>query len=123
MCGILPVAIIDALGTSATYATSGPTPPTLRPESVNVSDHSVEGQQPVLIVWEDVHWCDPTARESLDLLIDRVVTLRMLMIFIFRAEFAPPWIDRPHVIAHLQSSAASTACRDGRAPNWRQGIA
>jgi predicted ATPase len=41
----------------------------------------VEGlaaQQPVLMVWEDVHWSDPTTRESLDLLIDRVATLRVL---------------------------------------------
>jgi predicted ATPase len=36
--------------------------------------------QPVLMVWEDVHWSDPTARESLDLIIDRVSTLRVLMI-------------------------------------------
>ena len=35
----------------------------------------VEGlaaRQPVLMVFEDVHWSDPTTRESLDLLIDRV---------------------------------------------------
>jgi hypothetical protein len=37
-------------------------------------------RQPVLIVWEDVHWSDPTTRESLDLIIDRVSTLRVLMI-------------------------------------------
>jgi len=27
-------------------------------------------RQPVLMVWEDVHWSDPTTRESLDLIID-----------------------------------------------------
>jgi predicted ATPase len=48
-------------------------------------------------VWEDVHWSDPTSRESLDLLIDRVATLRVLVIIAFRPEFAPPWIGRPHV--------------------------
>jgi class 3 adenylate cyclase/predicted ATPase len=61
----------------------------------------VEGlaaQQPVLMVWEDVHWSDPTTRESLDLLIDRVVMLRVLVIITFRPEFAPPWIGRPHVM-------------------------
>jgi class 3 adenylate cyclase/tetratricopeptide (TPR) repeat protein len=60
----------------------------------------VEGlaaQQPVLMVWEDVHWSDPTTRESLDLLIDRVATLRVLVILTFRPEYAPPWIGRPHV--------------------------
>jgi class 3 adenylate cyclase/tetratricopeptide (TPR) repeat protein len=53
--------------------------------------------QPVLMVWEDVHWSDPTTRESLDLLIDRVPTLRVLVILTFRPEFTPPWIGRPHV--------------------------
>lgn len=60
----------------------------------------VEGlaaQQPVLMVFEDVHWSDPTTRESLDLLIDRVFVLRVLVIITFRPEFTPPWIGRPHV--------------------------
>jgi class 3 adenylate cyclase/predicted ATPase len=54
-------------------------------------------RQPVLMVWEDVHWSDPTTRESLDLLIDRVPTLRVLVILTFRPEFTPPWIGRPYV--------------------------
>jgi class 3 adenylate cyclase len=60
----------------------------------------VEGlaaRQPVLMVWEDVHWSDPTTRESLDLLIDRMPTLRALVIITFRPEFTPPRIGRPHV--------------------------
>jgi class 3 adenylate cyclase/predicted ATPase len=60
----------------------------------------VEGlasQQPVLMVFEDVRWSDPTTRESFDLLIDRVPTLRVLVMLTFRPEFTPPWIGRPHV--------------------------
>jgi class 3 adenylate cyclase len=60
----------------------------------------VEGlsaREPVLMVYEDVHCSDPTTRESLDLLIDRVPALRVLMIITFRPEFTPPWIGRPHV--------------------------
>jgi predicted ATPase len=60
----------------------------------------VEGlaaRQPVLMTYEDVHWSDPTTLESLDLLIDRVPTLRVLAIITFRPEFAPPWVGRPHV--------------------------
>jgi predicted ATPase len=49
------------------------------------------------MVWEDVHWSDPTTRESLDLLVDRAATLRILVIVTFRPEFTPPWIGRPHV--------------------------
>src|SRR6202023_114189 len=54
-------------------------------------------RQPVLMVFEDVHWSDPTTRESLDLLIDRVATPRVLVIITFRPEFTPSWIGRPHV--------------------------
>jgi class 3 adenylate cyclase/predicted ATPase len=54
-------------------------------------------RQPVLIVYEDVHWSDPTTRELLDLLIDRVSGLRVLVIITFRPEFNPPWLGRPHV--------------------------
>jgi class 3 adenylate cyclase/tetratricopeptide (TPR) repeat protein len=54
-------------------------------------------RQPVLMVWEDVHWSDPTTCETLDLLIDRVPTLQVLVIITFRPEFTPPWIGRPHV--------------------------
>jgi predicted ATPase len=49
------------------------------------------------MVWEDVHWSDPTTRESLDFIIDRVPTLRVLVILTFRPEFTPPWIGRPQV--------------------------
>jgi class 3 adenylate cyclase len=60
----------------------------------------VEGlaaRQPVMMVWEDVHWSDPTTRELLDLLVDRVATLRVLLIITFRPEFIPPWVGRSHV--------------------------
>ena len=60
----------------------------------------VEGlatRQPVLVVFEDIHWSDPTTRELLDLLIDRVPTLRVLMILTFRPEFTPPWLGPAHV--------------------------
>jgi len=60
----------------------------------------VEGlaaRQPVLMVFEDVHWGDATTRESLDLLVDRVSNLRVLAILTFRPEFMPPWLGRPHV--------------------------
>ena len=60
----------------------------------------VEGlsaKEPVLMVFEDVHWSDATTRESLDLLIDGVPRLRVLVIITFRPEFTPSWVGRPHV--------------------------
>src|SRR5262249_39320825 len=51
-------------------------------------------RKPGPTVWEDVHWSDPTTREYLDLLVDRVPALRVLVIITFRPEFTPPWIGR-----------------------------
>jgi predicted ATPase/class 3 adenylate cyclase len=79
-------------------------------------------RQPVLMMWEDVHWSDPTTRESLDLVIDRVPTLRALVIITFRPEFAPPWIGLPHVtmltlnrLAHRQGAEMIAYVTGGKA--------
>ncbi len=68
---------------------------TLRAQLAQIE--GLAAHQPVLMVFEDVHWSDPTTLESLDLLIDRVVLLRVLVIITFRPEFTPPWVGRPHV--------------------------
>ncbi|WP_051310533.1 BTAD domain-containing putative transcriptional regulator [Bradyrhizobium sp. Cp5.3] len=52
---------------------------------------------PVLIVFEDVHWIDPTSLELLDLMVERVATMPVLLVITFRPEFAPAWIGRPQV--------------------------
>ncbi len=55
------------------------------------------GRQPVLMVFEDVHWVDPTSRELLDLIVERVRRLPVLLMITFRPEFQPPWSGRAHV--------------------------
>jgi class 3 adenylate cyclase/predicted ATPase len=54
-------------------------------------------RQPVVIVFEDAHWIDPTSRELLDLTVERVRTLPVLLIVTFRPEFQPPWTGQPQV--------------------------
>jgi class 3 adenylate cyclase/predicted ATPase len=54
---------------------------------------------PVLMVFEDVHWLDPTTLEVLGRTVDRLRTLRALLIITYRAEFEPPWLERPYVTA------------------------
>jgi DNA-binding winged helix-turn-helix (wHTH) protein/predicted ATPase len=55
-------------------------------------------RQPVVVVFEDVHWIDPTSRELLDLTIERIRGLPVLMIVTFRPEFQAPWIGQPQVV-------------------------
>jgi class 3 adenylate cyclase/predicted ATPase len=53
--------------------------------------------QPVLMIFEDVHWLDPTSRELLDLAVERTSRLPVLLLITFRPEFQPPWIGLSHV--------------------------
>ncbi|MFL5268892.1 MAG: AAA family ATPase, partial [Stellaceae bacterium] len=54
-------------------------------------------EQPVLTVFEDAHWIDPTSRELLDHMVEQARTLPVLLIVTFRPEFQPPWTGRPQV--------------------------
>jgi class 3 adenylate cyclase/tetratricopeptide (TPR) repeat protein len=54
-------------------------------------------RQPVLMIYEDLHWADPTSRELLDLSVELVARVPVLLIATFRPEFEPPWTDQPHV--------------------------
>jgi predicted ATPase len=54
-------------------------------------------RQPVLAVWEDLHWADPTTLELLGLLVEQTPTAAMLHVLTFRPEFAPPWPTRSHL--------------------------
>ncbi len=54
-------------------------------------------QNPVLMILEDAHWADPTSLESVGHLIDRIGTMRVLLLLTFRPEFEGPWIGRAHV--------------------------
>ncbi len=53
--------------------------------------------QPVLMIFEDLHWIDPTSRELLDLVLARIDRLPVLLVATFRPEFQPPWTGQPHV--------------------------
>ena len=57
----------------------------------------LSAREPLLMVYEDIHWSDPTTRESLDLLVERIPHHRILAIITFRPEFSPPWLGHPHV--------------------------
>src|SRR4051812_19038553 len=56
-------------------------------------------QQPVLMVFDDIHWIDPSSLELLDRLIERVMAWPVLLLGLFRPEFQPPWPGQPQVTA------------------------
>jgi class 3 adenylate cyclase len=53
-------------------------------------------RQPVLIVFEDAHWIDPTSQEALDVLVPRLQGLSVLLVITCRPEYTPPWVGQMH---------------------------
>jgi len=54
-------------------------------------------QQPVLMIFEDAHWVDPTSLEVFGRVVDRIKTLPVLLIVTYRPEFDAPWVGQSHV--------------------------
>jgi class 3 adenylate cyclase len=57
-------------------------------------------QQPVLMLFEDAHWIDPTSLELLTLTVARAAQLPLLLLVTARPEFTPPWPAEAHVTTH-----------------------
>ncbi|OKO89352.1 hypothetical protein AC629_06565 [Bradyrhizobium sp. NAS80.1] len=54
-------------------------------------------EKPILIVFEDVHWIDPTSLDLLDRMVARIANLPVMLVVTFRPEFQPASIGEPHV--------------------------
>jgi predicted ATPase len=76
------------------------TPQRKKERTLEALIRQIEGlarRQPVVMVFEDTHWIDPTSRELLDLTVQRARNLPVLLIVTFRPEFQPPWTGQPQV--------------------------
>ena len=68
-------------------------------EALTLQLETLAKVKPVLMIFEDVHWIDPTSLEVLGRTVDRLRTLGVLLIVTYRPEFEPLWIGRPYVTA------------------------
>ena len=68
-------------------------------EALTVQLEALSRQKPVLMIFEDAHWADPTSLEAFGRAVDRIRTLSVLLIVTYRPEFEPPWLGRPYVTA------------------------
>jgi len=55
------------------------------------------GRCPLYVIFEDVHWVDPTSLELLAALVERVARLQVLLLITARPEFTLPWPSYPHM--------------------------
>jgi class 3 adenylate cyclase len=54
-------------------------------------------RQPLLLVWENLHWADPSTLELLTLVLEQTPTVPLCSVLTFRPEFQPPWPMRSHM--------------------------
>jgi predicted ATPase len=66
-------------------------------EALHAQVDTFARKNPVLMIFEDAHWADPTSLEALGRAVDRIATHRVLLLITFRPEFELPWIGQPHV--------------------------
>lgn len=89
------------------------TPRRLRDKTMDALLRQAEllaARRPVLMVFEDAHWIDPSSLDLLGLAIERIARLPILLIVTFRPEFEPPWSA-----AHVMSMSLSPLSRDDSA--------
>jgi predicted ATPase/class 3 adenylate cyclase len=53
-------------------------------------------RQPIFMIFEDIHWIDPTSLELLSAIVEHVPQVGVLLLITTRSEFTPPWPSYPH---------------------------
>ena len=66
-------------------------------EALALQVEALAQRQPLLLIYEDVHWIDATSQEALDLLVPRLRDLPVLVIVTYRPEYSPRWTTQAHV--------------------------
>ena len=96
------IAALLSIPTESRYSASTLSPQRFKDETLRVLADLTEAaarQQPTVMLFEDLHWADPTSLEVLDLLLDRVRTIPLLIVLTHRPEFQSRWGSHGHVTA------------------------
>ncbi len=94
------LAALLGIPTDGRYPSLALTPQQQKAKTLETLVSQVEAmaaQRPVLLVFEDLHWIDPTSLDLLGMLVDRLSPWPMLAVLTFRPEFESPWAGRAHV--------------------------
>ena len=108
----------DLLGAFVTPASDGSATEGLSPQGIR--RRAIEGlvsavvdlstEVPVVVIVEDLHWCDSSSLELIERIAARAGTQRILVVTTSRPEFSPPWESQPFgAVMHLGGLAPSEA--------------
>lgn len=53
-------------------------------------------KQPLVVIFEDLHWIDDETQEALNLLVDGIASARVLLLVNYRPEYRHSWGNRSH---------------------------
>ncbi len=104
---VLPIPLGDELGDL--------TPGALREKTLSALETKILGSakdECVLLIFEDVHWMDPTSAELLKRLVDGVSGRPFLIFATARPEFKADWTQLPHVTSLSLSRMSSRDATD-----------
>ncbi len=82
------------------YAALDLSPARQKEETLSVLQTKIEKQAtpgPLILLFEDAHWVDPTSLELLESIVERLQKLPILLLVTFRPEFSANWVGSPHV--------------------------
>ena len=82
------------------YAPRNLTPQAQKARTLDALSHQLlrlTETQPILMVFEDLHWIDPSTQELLNLIVERIQGEAVLAILTFRPEYQAPWVGQSRV--------------------------
>ena len=94
------LAEILSLSNDGRYTTPSLNPEQRRQRTLSALMAQVEAllrQNPVLMIFEDSHWTDPTSLELIGRIVEKAPRLRLLLVVTYRPDFEAPWIGRSYV--------------------------
>ena len=125
--GVAPL-VADLLGVpmGSRYAPLNLTPQEKKEKTLEVLVDQLAGlaaREPVLALYEDLHWADPSTIELLGRVVDRIQRLPIVAVITCRREFASPWAGYAHVttlaLNRLTRRVGKGSCADGRGDRAR----
>ncbi len=57
--------------------------------------------KPVLAIFEDLHWADPTSLELIGRVVEQIGSMRFFLVITTRPGALPAWVDRPEVTVQM----------------------
>jgi len=95
------------------YGETDASPIQQKDQTLQVLARQLEGlgrHQPVLMVFEDLHWVDPTTLELLDLIVEQISRIPVMLLATHRSDFMPAWTGEAHVASILLNKLDPNNC-------------